>query len=769
MDDLLQDFIAETRETLEALSGEIVAWEAHPADRARLDAIFRFVHTVKGSCGFLDLPRLERLAHAAEDALAQVRDGARTPDRALVNAVLAVVDRIGEIVEAIDAGHALDHGGEDLLIAALAEGSSEVIAAAAIGAPRTASRSVRLNVDLLDRMMIGMSEMVLARNELARRLRMNAIDPAVEAALERLSLTVGEMRDTVMRTRMQKIDALFSPLPRMVRDIAATLGKSVSLEIEGGDVELDREMIEVLRDPLVHIIRNAIDHGIEAPAERRGAGKREAGRLTVSARQSGNQIIVDIVDDGRGVDVDRLIAKLAAIGVRSERELRALPLRAQLELMFHPGLSSRDSVSEVSGRGVGMDVVKSCVDQIGGRIELENRPGHGLHIAIRVPLTLSIMSAIIVGVGKQRFAIPRQSIDEIVRAQGAAIRIDVLGGAPIATVRERRMPLLDLAELLDLPRSGSATAQMLVIVAAGPGSYALAVDSVIDNEELVIKPASPAVMATGIYAGQTLPDSGLPMLLLDGGGMARVAGLDFSRDLDEAFGAASAEPEAPGLPALLFRDLDGAHRAVPLAAVDRVEQVASSQVCHAAGQYRLTVDGRILPLAMQGTIDGRARFSVLRLKDEDVEVTYAIDEALDIIALPADFVPARVPGRAAGVALVDGEQIELLDVLWVFDAHADRATAREAPLCLIAGDRDGWMTTFVRPLLESAGYRVATALAAGEAPAVILSADASDAPQADAPVVRLRRKRQAEAGDDSVYRYDRAGLLFALEARVGAR
>jgi len=292
MDDLLQEFIAETRETLEALSGEIVAWESNPDDKGRLDAIFRFVHTVKGSCGFLDLPRLARLSHAAEDVLAQVRSGERLPDRALVNAVLAVVDRIGEIVEAIDAGESLADSGEDLLIAALAEGSEEIAQPTGPLVPRAPARSVRLNVELLDRMMSGMSDMVLARNELARRLRQSDLDPTVEAALERLSLTVGEMRDTVTRTRMQKIDALFSALPRMVRDTAAGLGKSVSLHIEGSDVELDREMIEVMRDPLVHIVRNAIDHGIEAPADRRQAGKRENGRLNISARQSGNQIIV---------------------------------------------------------------------------------------------------------------------------------------------------------------------------------------------------------------------------------------------------------------------------------------------------------------------------------------------------------------------------------------------------------------------------------------------------------------------------------------------
>ena len=298
MDDLLQDFIAETRETLEALSGEIVAWEAAPDDRARLDAIFRFVHTVKGSCGFLDLPRLGRLSHAAEDVLMAVREGTRVPDTALVDAVLAIVDRIGDLVEAIDGGMALDDSSEDLLIAALAPDAAPATHSAHV-AVRTASRSVRLNVDLLDRMMSGMSDMVLARNELARRLRDTEGDPHVEAALERLSLTVADMRDTVTRTRMQKIEALFSALPRMVRDTAAELGKTVSLTIEGSDVELDREMIELIRDPLAHIIRNSVDHGIETPADRLAAGKPASGRLLVSARQAGNQILVEIEDDGR--------------------------------------------------------------------------------------------------------------------------------------------------------------------------------------------------------------------------------------------------------------------------------------------------------------------------------------------------------------------------------------------------------------------------------------------------------------------------------------
>lgn len=769
MDDLLQEFIAETRETLEALSGEIVAWEAHPADGARLDAIFRFVHTVKGSCGFLDLPRLERLSHAAEDVLAQVRAGERAPDRALVNAVLAVVDRIGELVEAADAGASLPDSGEDLLIAALSEGS-QTVSQAVPAVQRAPSRSVRLNVDLLDRMMSGMSDMVLARNELARRLRGGEVDPMVEAALERLSLTVGEMRDTVTRTRMQTIDALFSAIPRMVRDTAAALGKSVSLRIEGADVELDREMIEVMRDPLVHIIRNAIDHGIEPPDERRALGKRESGRLTVSARQSGNQIIVEIADDGRGIDIGRLIRKLVAAG-RDEARLRALPDKAKLDLVFEPGLSSKDDVTEVSGRGVGMDVVRACIEQIGGRVELDSAPGKGLRLTIHVPLTLSIIPTILVGAGSQRFAVPRQSIEEIVSERGAAIRVDRIGSAAVATVRDRVLPLVDLSELLGLERAQPDAPRMLAIVAVGAGSYALAVESVIDNEELVIKPAAPAVMSAGIYAGQTLPDSGLPMLLLDCAGIASAAELDF--DHVARAGDEEAEIEdAPGLSALLFRDLDGARRAAPLAIVDRVEKANGASVKLSAGRLRLAIDGRILPLVAAAPIGDRKTIDVLRLKDGESEVAYAIDEALDIVVLPEEMQGATSPGLVAGVVLLGDEQIELLDAFWIFAEHGDREPAEAAPLCLLADEGDGWMTSFVRPLLETAGYRVAFEPPPDEKPAVVLLASgaAAEAVPGDAPVVRLRRRQTAEHdNDDSIYRYDRFGLLAALASRIADR
>ncbi|OYY72323.1 chemotaxis protein CheA [Sphingomonas sp. 28-63-12] len=773
MDDLLQEFIAETRETLEALAGEIVMWEADPSDRARLDAIFRFVHTVKGSCGFLDLPRLSRLSHAAEDVLSAVRSGERVPDTALVNAVLAIVDRIGEIIEAIDVGASLDDSGEDLLIAALDKGAEVAATQAPVNIiQRAPTRSVRLSVDLLDMMMSGMSDMVLARNELARRLRDESVDPAIEAALDRLSHTVSEMRDTVTRTRMQKIDALFSALPRMVRDTSAELGKNVMLQIDGSDVELDREMIEMMRDPLVHIIRNAIDHGIESAAERSAAGKRPSGRLTVSARQSGNQIIIEVVDDGRGIDVERLIVKMAASGERSEAELRAMPERAKLDLVFAPGLSSKNEVTAISGRGVGMDVVRANIEQIGGRVELTNLPGRGLCIAIHVPLTLSIISTIVVGAAGQRFAVSRQSIEEIVTVRGDTVRVDMLGDTPVATVRDRRLPLVPLCKVLGLRHQIEAI-KMLAIVSVAGGSFALAVDEVLDTEELVIKPAPPTVMTTGLYAGQTLPDSGRPMLLLDCAGIAADAGLHFSREVIAGGDDLDNDDLAvPQLSVLLFLDLDGARRAVPLDIIERVELASSQAVRRSAGQLRLSIDNNIVPLAWIGNADAliasRNEIAVLRMADGRTEIGYAIAEALDIVSLTEAMMPARVAGPIAGVVAIEGEQIEMLDIHWLFATHADQAAATESqPVCLLAGDEAPWMEQFLRPVLETAGYKVVTKVKPGESAAVTLAMENDTAiAHGSAPIVRLRADpKPPSGGEESIYRYDRDGLLAALARR----
>src|SRR3954453_7935540 len=565
MDDLIADFVAECREMLEALGGEIVAWEAQPDDRARLDSIFRFVHTVKGNCGFFEFPRLEALSPAAEDALADVRAGRRVPDGALVSAVLAIIDRIGEMVAAIEAGEEMPAGDDSALISALAPGAEGAAAPLATtiaegqGRASAAPRTIRLSVELLDRVMSTVSDMVLARNELARRLRESANDVPVDGAFERLSSIIAEMRDAITRTRMQRIENLFVGLPRMVRDLSAELGKQVLVDIDGGDVELDREMIEMIRDPLTHIVRNSVDHGIELPAERLKAGKREIGILSVSARQSGNQILIDIHDDGRGIDGKKLVEKAISNCVVDKSAAAQPTPREKLAFIFEAGLSTAKEVTAISGRGVGMDVVRSNVERIGGIVEVDSKPGDGTRMTLRVPLTLTIIPALTVSIGTQHFAIPRTAIEEIVRSNGESVTLEHLGGAGVATIRGRRVPEVSLAEILGLESHvADADRRLILLRPAGGDVYALSVDRIHDHEELVVKPAAPAVMATGLYAGTTLADDGSPILLFDAGGLAEVGGVKLEaqeRASRIADGPASAAQE--DIAVLLFRGLDG--------------------------------------------------------------------------------------------------------------------------------------------------------------------------------------------------------------------
>jgi len=768
MDDLLSEFIAETRETLEAIAGEIVAWEAEPGDRSRLDAIFRFVHTVKGSCGFLDLPRLARLSHAAEDVLAAARDGTRKPDAGLVSAVLAIIDRIGDIVEAIDAGEAFPDDNEDALITALSEGAEAASVQTGVVTTATArapARSIRLPIELLDRMMAGISDMVLARNELSRRLRGASGDPGIEAAFERLSTSVAEMRETITRTRMQRIENLFGALPRMARDTAQELGKTIDLRVEGADVELDREMIDMIRDPLTHIVRNAIDHGIEQADARAAAAKPRAGQLVVSARQSGNQIVIEVADDGRGLDPRRLVQRAVEVGILSEERAAALSDQAKLNLIFEPGFTTTSAVTAISGRGVGMDVVRSNIERIGGTVELENRRGAGLRVTLRVPLTLTIIGALTVGAGGLRFALPRAAIDEIIHDGSDMLRIDRAGDSRIATIRDRRLPLVDLEALLGLDVEQSRHGRTLVLLRpAGGESYALGVATVFDHEELVIKPASPPVMATGAYAGESLPDTGVPMLLLDPAGLAALAGIRSDQAYRAAPVAANEDDVVDTVQAILFHDLDGQLRAIRLGVVERIDDVPAEGIRVTAGRLRVPLDGGMLPLAACEIPPGRATVKILRLSDGVSEIGYAVDDIIDVVDLPVECMPSPIPGRVAGVTMVDGMPVEIIDAHWLFgeDLQAPPALA-ERPLCLLDGE-DRWTRDILRPLVEAAGYRVAFhgEGAAADATVIVSSRAAAIVGEA-APVLRLRREPAAEGPqDDSVYRYDRVALLDRL-------
>jgi two-component system chemotaxis sensor kinase CheA len=776
MDDLIADFVAECREMLEALGGEIVAWEAEPGDRARLDSIFRFVHTVKGNCGFFEFPRLEALSHAAEDALADVRSGQRQADGALVSAVLAIIDRIGEMVSAIEAGEAMPAGDDSALIEALAPGAETAaapVAAQVVDGQKAAAapRTIRLSVELLDRVMSTVSDMVLARNELARRLREAPTEVSVDSAFERLSTIIADMRDAITRTRMQRIENLFVGLPRMVRDLSAELGKQVLVDIEGGDVELDREMIEMIRDPLTHIIRNAVDHGIEGPAERLKAGKREIGILSVSARQSGNQILIDIQDDGRGIDGKKLVAKALDVGLLERDDAAKLTPREQLALIFEAGLSTAKEVTAISGRGVGMDVVRSNVERIGGIVEVDSVPGEGTRMTLRVPLTLTIIPALTVSIGSHHFAIPRSAIVEIVRANGESVTLDTLGGSGVATIRGKRVPEVALADILGLKSEMPENERNLVVLRpAGGDVYALAVERIHDHEELVVKPAAPQVMATGLYAGTTLADDGSPILLFDPAGLAEVGGVKLeTQDRTARVADGPSTMAAQAVSVLLFRGLDGGRRALRLGVVDRIEEVPVSAIKPGAGQLRVQLGEAILPLAGVNADLGDEKVRVFRLNDGVHEIGYAFREVIDLSTIESDVIPAENPGEISAVTLIAGEPAELVDAHWLFSNHLGTAAGKpsEQPLCRLPSG-DPWMQNLLRPIVESVGYRVVGDEHDGEADLVITS-ERKAAAKAGRTIVLRAEPEAAGAKDDSIYRYDRAGLLMALKSAGSGR
>ncbi|MDB5688383.1 MAG: CheA signal transduction histidine kinase [Sphingomonas bacterium] len=382
MDDLTADFIIELRQLLEATAGDIADWAESPDDPRRIDAIFRLVHRIKGSSGAAGLPRLVRLAHAVEDVLAAVRAARRAADPELVTCVRALLDRIDEVAAAMASGEGLDAAEDDRLLASVRGGTPLDPATPAGPAEPAPPRTIRLNVDLVDRLMRVAAGLATARDRLGRDLG----TPGAAAAFAALSAGIDEMDAAISGTRVQRLDHLFAALPRMVRELAGELGREVVLEMAGGEIELDRDLIAAIRDPLVHIVRNAVDHGIALPEVRRAAGKPSAGTLHVSGRIENNQIVLEAADDGNGIDADRVAAQAIAAGILTPLQVARLSRSRRLALIFTPGLSTAPAVTTVSGRGVGLDVVRTGIENAGGTVEIETEAGVGTRVRLKLPL-----------------------------------------------------------------------------------------------------------------------------------------------------------------------------------------------------------------------------------------------------------------------------------------------------------------------------------------------------------------------------------------------
>ena len=599
---LLQEFMAEAREHLASLAEGLLALESDgksPVTGA-IDPLFRATHSVKGSAGFLGFRGLERLAHATETLLDGLRKGTVTPDQAVTDLLLRVTDRLRAAVEALPADTAAAH--DDLIQKiqnVIITGRPDAPARAAPGAgtatlksqptveppppPADAqgserSATIRVPVEVIDRLMNLASELVLARNQALETL-VTPADARGRQLLQRINSVTTDLQQAVMLTRMQPVGTVFNRFPRMVRDLARSLGKRIHLSVTGSEVELDKSVLEKLADPLNHLVRNACDHGLEPPANRLASGKTEVANLELSARQEGGQILVRVADDGRGIDPGRVKAKALEKGLVGPQDLDGLTDSQAQALILTPGFSTAEKVTDISGRGVGLDVVKTNLESIGGTLQIDSIPGQGTTFSLRLPLTLAIIPALVVRVSGERVCIPQRELLELVSA--ANLRARPMGGRFVVELRGQPLETIHLGKVLKLESAESPAfnrAGFLAVVRAGQRIVALAVDELNGSQEIVVKPLHPLLRGLGLHGGATVLADGLPAPILDIEGVVRAAGPALLATNHANATAAPSRTEIPSQSAVVFEFGPAERFAVPLALLKRVDRVLPGQV-----------------------------------------------------------------------------------------------------------------------------------------------------------------------------------------------
>ncbi|MGE0417763.1 MAG: chemotaxis protein CheW [Acetobacteraceae bacterium] len=837
MDDLLADFLTETNESLSELDVALVTLEQTPDDAETLSLIFRLVHTIKGTCGFLGLPRLERVAHATENVLGKLRDGGLIVSPTIISQVLTALDRIKYIVAGlqntarepegddaplIDALNVMAVGGAppeptsaepppaepapaEPVVAepistdaetspvtplqaeapmtaanagispppeatppALAERDPAASALPARGvnasvptptavpgspppgsaspgsaSPGSASpissapaQTIRVTVDVLEDLMTLVSELVLARNQLLQLAR-NQENSAFAVPLQRLSHITSDLQEGVMKTRMQPIGNAWNKLPRLVRDLSQELGKKIELVQIGADTELDRQVLELIKDPLTHMVRNSGDHGLESPAERRASGKPETGRITLNAFHEGGHIILEVSDDGRGLPVDRIRAKVLANGLATEADLAGMNDAQIQRFIFRAGFSTAVQVSAVSGRGVGMDVVKTNIEKIGGTIDLKSTPGQGTTFIIKIPLTLAIVSALIVEAVGERFAIPQISVVELVRAQrefshrddgqanGTESVIERINDTPVLRLRDRLLPLVSLNGLLDLGDSETAdTGAYIVVTQVGANLLGIIVDRVFDTEEIVVKPVAPILRNVTMFSGNTILGDGSVIMILDPNGIARATGVTTGGETRTTHSSMVDFQSTDARTAMLLFRAGGAQKmAVPLGLVARLEDIPRDKIETSCGAPVMQYRGKLMPLiSMAGGIDpDRTRQPLLVFADGDRSMGLMVDEIIDVVEdrLEIELSGAR-PGML-GTAVIAGDATDILDTAywlsqadqdWFIGTHSVRQ--HEGKRILVIED-NAFFRQLITPTLSAAGLDVVSVASAEEA------------------------------------------------------
>jgi two-component system, chemotaxis family, sensor kinase CheA len=843
MDDLLREFLTETGEHLDTVDIELVRFEKDPNNEKILGNIFRLVHTIKGTCGFLGLPRLEALAHAAETLMGKFRDGHPVTTEA-VTLILATLDRIKEIVAELEKTAAEPEGGDQDLIGelevmanadpatlsscgdpapepeavappapvqdfklpelgrdllpgeisleelerafldapgpdddgpaiapavapavAVAASAPEPVKAASPAAPapspapkkdqvkegaKTAAvaqasdsdgdavakvQTIRVNVDTLEHLMTMVSELVLTRNQLLEIARRHD-DSGYKVPLQRLSHVTAELQEGVMKTRMQPIGTAWQKLPRVIRDLSSELGKKIELSMQGADTELDRQVLEVIRDPLTHMIRNSADHGIESPEDRRAAGKSERGTIRLNAYHEGGTITIEITDDGRGLNFEAISRKIVERGLASEAEVERMSEAQIAKFIFHAGFSTAAAVTSVSGRGVGMDVVKTNIELIGGTIDIRSEPGKGTAFTIKIPLTLAIVAALIVSAANQRFAIPQVSVLELVRVKnGSDHTIERINGSPVLRLRDRLLPIVPISKVLGLDgaEANAGDEGFVVVSQVGRQRFGILVDGVFHTEEIVVKPMSTKLRHIPLFSGNTILGDGAVVLIIDPNGVAKMVGTGSG---DSQFGGEPAteveeviENEAVTL--LVFRGGGQSLKAVPLSLVTRLEEIDAAKIEWVGGRPLIQYRGKLMPLVPADpsiVIKSEGPQALVVFSDGDRAMGLVVDEIVDIIddVLEVEMVADR--SDLIGSAVVRGRATEIVNVVHYLPlAHDDWMTSKTAKghktnRTVLLVDDSTFFREMLTPVLKAAGYWVLTA-SNTEAALGILNAD----------------------------------------------
>ncbi|MDR7252868.1 two-component system chemotaxis sensor kinase CheA [Nocardioides sp. BE266] len=720
MDEIIGEFLVESHENLDQLDSDLVALEQDPGSTALLASVFRTIHTIKGTSGFLAFSVLESVTHVGESLLARLRDGELTLTPELTSLLLEVVDAVRALLTDIElTGAEGDRSYDDLvgrlnavldgeapapvapvapvevaevvpdeapaapvraLVVAEAEAHAEPEpepepapepGEAAEGRRSVADSTIRVDVTLLDSLMNLVGELVLTRNQMLQNAAARE-DVDLARTTHRLNLVAGELQEGVMRTRLQQIDTLWSKLPRVVRDLSVQLGKSVQLDMVGRETELDKTILEAVRDPLTHLVRNSIDHGIESPADRAAAGKPVEGTLVLRAFHEGGQVSIEITDDGAGIDPAKLRDKAVSKGLLTREAADRLTDHEATSLIFMAGFSTASALTNVSGRGVGMDVVKTNIERIGGSIDLSSEPGRGTTVRIRIPLTLAIIPALVVTAAENRFAIPQVNLLELVRldAVQAASAIENVHGAPVYRLRGRLLPLIDLREQLGLDAVERETTYVVVLQADNQ-QYGLVVDDILDTEEIVVKPLGNQLRHLPLYAGATIMGDGAVALILDATAIARKVGMALESELNAAADLGAAD--ASDIASVLVVELGGGRRAgIPVSAVDRLEEIDLAVVERAGHHEVVQYREQILPLVRldrvlhgdAGLDGGSLQVVVCRKGEQRAGVVVA--GILDIVETDLAIRTALDSSSGDGSAVIAGHVTELVDIDQVF-------------------------------------------------------------------------------------------------------